>query len=145
MQSDSDRQAGNVIAFIIVGIVLAALLGLGIYVSKQQGRVASQTDTVSVNTSEKETDDATTQNGQAGQDASDPAPSEGTPTPQSQATTPTAPVNTPQQQVPHTGPSSIASTGPAESAVTALALGLITIGLLSYLRSQRSFRKSALK
>jgi len=156
MQTDSGRQTGNVIAFIIVGIALAGLLAGGIYISKQQGRVASRTDTVSVDTSgessktgeEKTQEGATPPAQQPAQTPQQPAQT----TPQPQSAPPVATTgpsgdasSTPQPQVPHTGPSSIASTGPADGVLPAITFGLLTIGLLSYLRSSRTYRSTALK
>lgn len=151
MQTDSGRQSGNVIAFIIVGIALAALLAGGIYASKQQGRVASRADTVAVNTEDSSKNESEAQEkSEAPKDES----SQSQNTQQSQNPAPAAPANNnsnsgsgsaSQPQVPHTGPSSIASTGPEDGILPAVTFGLLTIGVISYVRSQRSLRSSALK
>lgn len=151
MQTDSGRQSGNVIAFIIVGIALAALLAGGIYASKQQGRVASRADTVAVNTEDSSKNESENQEkSEAPKDES----SQSQNTQQSQNPAPAAPANnnstsgsgaSSQGEMPHTGPSTIASTGPADGLVATAALGLLTVGTISYVRSQRSFRSSALK
>lgn len=155
MQTDRGRQTGNVVAFIVVGVALAALLGFGIYVSKQQGRTASQTDTVAV-----KTDDAQQKSGANQQQGGSEEKSENTPANEStnteqsgssSAASTAAPADSTQtqegqaSQVPHTGPSSIASTGPADSVLPAIALGFVTVGIFSYARSQRSLRHAALK
>lgn len=155
MQNGTKRQAGGILAFILIGLVLVALLGGGIYFSKQQGRVASRADTVATDTTSA--DDKTSDTAQNGTTKGNDV--EGTTTPpaqsspntsQPQAATP-APVTpaptsaTGTQAVPATGPSHIAATGPSDVIVPMVALSLLVGGVISYYRSAIAFRTQALK
>lgn len=151
MQDAKQRQSGGVIVFIVVGLVLAALLGGAIYFSKQQGRVASRTDTVATN--DTKTDDTSTETPQndttkdddknestSGTGNTTPAPAPATPQP----TTPAA-GSISGSAVPTTGPSNIATTGPSDAIVPALGLALLAAGAISYRRSRLTLHAAALK
>lgn len=144
MQNGTRRQAGGILVFILVGIALAALLGGGIYLSKQQGRVASQTDIVATDTAK--TDDTTSDAAPNGANKDDEV--KVTPQPQTANPTPTTPAPTPDRNVagvPATGPSNIAATGPSDVIVPMLAVSLLAGGAISYHRSTLAVRTQALK
>lgn len=156
MQDAKQRQSGGIIAFIVVGVVLAALLGGAIYASKQQGRVASKTDTVATN--DQKTDDTSTETPQndtskdddknestSGSGNSNPAPAPAQPAPTTPQPTTPAPGSGPGSSVPTTGPSHIATTGPEDAVVPGLGLALLAAGIVSYRRSHVAVRVQALK
>lgn len=151
MQNASDRQFGGVIVFIIVGLVLAGLLGGAIYASKQQGRIASQTGTVATN--DQKTGDASTdtpQNDTANNTTNeDKSSSTSTDAPSPQSTpdsqTTTTPGRGAGEPVPATGPTHIASTGPEDVIAPGLGLTMLAAGFVSYRRSQATLRTAALK
>ena len=156
MQDAKQRQSGGIVVFIVVGLVLASLLGGAIYLSKQQGRVASRSDTVATN--DQKTDDASTETPQndtskdddknesaSGSGNSSPAPAP-TPAPApSQPTTPVTGGNGSSSTMPTTGPSHIATTGPEDAIIPGIALALLAAGLISYRRSLVAVRAQALK
>ena len=155
MQDAKQRQSGGIVVFIVVGLVLASLLGGAIYFSKQQGRVASRTDTVATN--DQKTDDTSTENPQndtakdddknestSGSGNTNPTPAPSQPAPQPQSSTP-APGSGSGSSVPTTGPSHIASTGPEDAIMPGIALALLAAGLISYRRSLVAVRDQALK
>ena len=145
MQNATRRQAGGIIVFLLIGLVLAALLGGGIYFSKQQGRVASRTDTVATDTTLDAAESGTNKESNAD------TPSQSSPNtsqPETSTPAPTAPAPTSatgSQAVPSTGPSDIAATGPSDVIVPMLALSLLAGGLISYYRSAIAVRTQALK
>lgn len=150
MQNASDRQFGGVIVFIIVGLVLAGLLGGAIYASKQQGRIASQTGTVATN--DQKTGNTSTeapQNDTANNTTNeDKGSSTTTDSPSSQSTSgsqTTTPGGGAGEPVPATGPTHIASTGPEDAIVPGLGLAMLAAGFVSYHRSHRAIRTRALR
>ncbi len=151
MQNASDRQFGGVIVFIIVGLVLAGLLGGAIYASKQQGRIASQTGTVATN--DQKTDNTSTeapQNDTANNTTNeDKGSSTTTDAPSSSSTSDSQTTTTPGrgagEPVPATGPTHIASTGPEDAIVPGLGLAMLAAGFVSYHRSHRAIRTRALR
>ncbi len=141
MQQASDRQFGGIIVFILVGVILAALLGGAIFASKQQGRIASRTDTVATN--DQKTEDTATETPQndtvKDDDSNEAQPATTSPQPQS-----TAPGGGSDTSVPSTGPTHIASTGLEDAFSPAIGLALVAAGVVSYRRSHIAVRARAL-
>lgn len=169
MQQASDRQRGGILAFIIVGLALAVLLGGAIYASKQQGRVASQASTVAVDTQKEgdntdKTSDTSSQNNtnkdessqgtsntenSGSSDSSSQSTQQASPsTSQSGSSTQNSQDNvasTGPSSVASTGPSNIASTGPSDIIVPGLGVALLAGGIISYRRSASAVRSRALR
>lgn len=166
MRRNHNQQSGGIVSFIVVGFVLAALLGGGIILSKQQARVASRADTVAVNktgadntaTDTAPTDTAPADTSKDNKPVGDGGNQNPQPTTQDPATpppsrvqdaAPTAPRTGPSagydDAVPQTGPSQIAATGSEDALVpTAAVLALMAAGLVSYRRSSSKLRTTAL-
>ncbi|HEU5122006.1 MAG TPA: hypothetical protein VFT59_04105 [Candidatus Saccharimonadales bacterium] len=120
-------QGGSVIAFIIGGIILAAILGGGVYWVSQQGKTQN-TPTPPITQQPQE---------QKPSDESTP-----TPTDQHEGNTPTQ-ETTPEEQVaqlPSNGPTTpneLPATGPSDIIISSLVVGLIGGVAISYIRSRR--------
>lgn len=151
------RERGGILAAVVVGVVLVALLSGAIALSKNQGRQASTNQSVSVKTddnatTQKQSEPQSTQHKDNSGNASDTAKPE---TPKAQPSTPaqpSAPQNTappaPKPQDSHiatTGPSDIATTGPGDVLFTTLALAALTATATAYWRSRRQMLARALR
>ena len=153
-------EQGGVVSFLIVTIVLAVLLGAGIWWAKRlQSPVVTlpapdTTVTTPYTTPSPDTDanasDTTVQGGTtndqstSGGQSSSGTGSQGTiPSP---STTPSTGPSTPEVVV-STGPtvSEIPSTGPADAVFIVLALGAVSAGTYYFVASTKRLRTSALK
>lgn len=148
-------ERGNIIVYLLVGVVLFGLLLGGLWWVK--ARVAD-TPTTPVATTEDqnkpttETDTAVDQDGTPEQKPAEeaapstpepaaPAPATPAPTPAPVTPAPTTPVLPPESQTPSTGPSpnNVAASGPLENAVgTAFGLGVLAYLGTSFARSRRA-------
>lgn len=150
----SNKQAGGIVSFVVIGLVLAGLLGGGLYLSKQQARQARDTDTTTPQvTAETDTESGATDKGNDapatnGPQAA-PKPAEPTPqTPQSRNTPATrpAPAAGGTNRVATTGPSdTIPATGPTETAALVLSLVVLTFASYRFVDARRGFLRSALR
>lgn len=153
------KQAGGIVSFIIVAVALAGLLAGGLYLSKQQGRTARDNDTSApkVATSEDKqqaTDEKDSEAPKEGSAQQAPQAKPGTAQNQPQAAqnnagsrgavTPNS-SSTRTDRVANTGPSSVPSTGPTETAAVGLALGALVFTGYRFAQSRRSLRDSALR
>lgn len=154
-----NNQAGGVVSFIIVALVLAGLFAGGLYWSKQQGREAREnTQSQPVATSDKQKQsDAKKEDSQSKPDASagqnnTQGSTQGTAN-NSATPKPAAPPAQNSRQagsrgVAVTGPSGdggeIPATGPAETVATTFGLAVIAFTLYRLVHSRRSVRQSAL-
>ena len=149
-----NKQAGGIVSFIIVAVALAGLLAGGLYLSKQQGRTARDNDTSTPQVSITETKDKTEEQKStppADQEESQQAPQGSTGSRQEQprpttnnATNGTSTPNNRTDRVATTGPSTVPSTGPTETVVVSLALGVIVFTSYRFVQSRRTLRASAL-
>lgn len=149
----SNKQAGGIVSFVVIGLVLAGLLGGGLYLSKQQARQARDSDTTTpqVTVNEKETE---TESGAAGADEERDVPATTTPQTTPKPAAP-APQNRPEASAPAigstnrvatTGPSdSIPATGPKETAAVVSALVVITFAGYRFVDARRDFLRAALR
>lgn len=125
------NQGGSVVAFVIVGVVLATVVSGGVYLVNQRNK------------------DTSTQQPTTNQPADDSQQQEGNPTPQTQTPVPnnTQPNPTPSNQNPPTTGvtqnSQLPSTGPADTLLAVLALGSLTATASAYVRSQAHKRRLA--
>lgn len=149
-------ERGNVVVYLLVGLVLFGLLLSGAWWVKNQSSRATapvaSTDKTQPQTETKVSQDdkpAKTDNKPAeNQPKPTPAPTPASPAPSNPAPAPVptpapsvAPTR-PESQTPRigtTGPSSVASSGPLEDAITSsLLIGGVTFATASYLRSRRT-------
>lgn len=145
-----NNQAGGIVGFVVIGLVLVSLLAGGLYVSKTQGRQARENDTSTPQVAAPQKPKETTK----------PAPKQQTPhsTDQKGKTAPagntsqpaqnstTRPAPQPTNQVATTGPSDdIPSTGPGETAATVLMLSVLSFTTYKFVQSRRDVYRSALK
>jgi FtsZ-interacting cell division protein ZipA len=149
----NSKQAGGIVSFVVIGLVLAGLLGGGLYFSKQQARQARDSDTTTpqVTVNEKETE---TESGAAGTDEERDVPATTTPQTTPKPATPAPQAAQPQRQpatdttnrVATTGPSdSIPATGPKETAAVISALAVITFAGYRFVDARRGFLRAALR
>ncbi len=152
----NNKQAGGIVSFIIVAVALAGLLAGGLYLSKQQGRTARDTDTSTpqvstTETKEKSSDEKSTKNESSQQHTeSKPEatrdPSQTTPSSSSSSSSSTpSSSSTRTDRVATTGPSAVPSTGPTETVAVSLALGALVFTGYRFLQSRHAFRSSALR
>lgn len=139
MQSSKGRQVGKIGIFIVVGLILAGLLGGGIYFSKQQGKLANNTNHIQVaNETPQSSQNQSTSQNDTGSSTAGMANHQPPATDQTQ-------VNTGEtEQVPHTGPSAIATTGPEDTVFLMIAVALLSASCVAYVRSNRLLKMSAL-
>lgn len=149
-----NKQAGGIVSFIIVALVLAGLLAGGLYLSKYQGRVTRENDTRTPQVTTQNEDENKQENpGASGSNneetgtASPSTPPANQPAPQQPAPRQPAP-STPQPQrdrVANTGPSdTLPATGPGETAAVTLAVSVLAFTGYKLFQSRRSLRRSAL-
>ncbi len=143
-------EQGGVVSFIVIGSALTLLLVGGVWLAKQQGRVAHDataspvSEITSPNTGSSAPAEKKT-------DASIPSTNSGTTelTPRTPAPAPPeAPAQTPPR-VATSGPSmvdeTLPSTGPADVFVSIVGLSVLGAGTYAYIQSQKRVRASALK
>ena len=151
MNIQLQKQRGGILAFVLVGVVLAVLLGGGIYLSKNHGRqaaLAPTADTPPATTSEQkepdtnqpDTSSASQNNTSDAQNQQQSQPQQNTQNSNNQRSTQPAP-----NSVASTGPSTIASTGPTDGVVAIVALTALTAGVSTYRRSLTRMRSAALR
>lgn len=139
-----DNQRGGIVAFAIIGILLAGLLAGGLYISKQQARIAQENTPppIAIDT-EKEANETEDTLGGPKKDESEtstPPPATTTPKPATGSTP-----STPRVSVPVSGPSEpLPSTGPSDIFLSAFAAMAITFVSLLFVRSSARLRHSAL-
>jgi type IV secretory pathway VirB10-like protein len=127
------NQRGGVISFVIVALALTGLLAGGLYLSKNQGRVARDTDT------------STPQISPVKKDETSKKTEEKTPEETKPATTTPAPT-TPTNRVANTGPSeALPVTGPGDVAIITLGLGTLAFTGFRLVQSRRSVHHAALR
>lgn len=136
MQTSKNRtsESGGILSFVLVGLLLVGLLAGGLYLI--YGR-SSQIANIEPSTTQVATDDEKVDT------KVDPdAKSETETVPQGTPSTPQP--NSPVQQAPSTGPGSalsappIANSGPTETLISTIALGLITASAMTYVQSRRT-------
>ena len=154
------KQAGGIVSFIIVAVALTGLLAGGLYLSKQQGRTARESDTSTpqVTTVQGDNKQNTEEKGSNAteEETAQPAPQTNSGTAQNQpqpapsnsgnrgAATPNS-TNTRTDRVATTGPSSVPATGPTETAAVGLGLGALVFTGYRFAQSRRALRTSALR
>lgn len=133
------NQQGGIVSFIVIGIALASLLFGGLYLSKQQARIARDGSSPVITAPAIDQDDSST--------GTDTIPATDTADSTSSAET-TAPrtSQTATPQVVRTGPStSVPATGPEDAAMGIFALGIVVYALTYLIYSRRSFVKTVLR
>jgi hypothetical protein len=144
-----NKQAGGIVSFVIVGVMLAGLLGAGLYFGKNMGREARNAaeNTAQVAGGAKEAVEEKVTEEKNEEKAEVKKEAAGTPAPQTQGTSSTR-TNTPSANtgaVASTGPSdSVPATGPAETFATVAALSGLTFAGYMYSSARRGVRSSAL-
>ncbi len=143
MQSTTQphRQAGSLMSFIAVGIVLLALVVGGVYVVKQRGQVGSGENGGEITAPVEQP----VENQPADEQPAENQPNQ-TEQPQAQPQpAPQSPQPTPSQapaQTPNTGPSSVAATGPQETLmISTLGVIVLTYYGVHYLQSRRKLSR----
>lgn len=150
-----NNQAGGIVSFVVIGLILVGLLAGGLYFSKSQGRVARENDTTTsqVATEQKaeettkpeakeETPRATEQQGQTAPTGSTTQPAQNNTSRPS--ANPQAPSDT--NRVATTGPSdTLPATGPGETFATIMALAILSFTTFKFVRSRRDLLHSALR
>ncbi len=133
MQHTRTNQGGSVLAFIIVGLALTAAVIGGIYFVHQRGEQERSATSTSQGTDKQPTTPTTQKTPATQQPASQPS-----------ATKPSQPVATKPQsttpaQVPATGVTQthLPATGPADTAIQLLAVGLLIMTSVAYVQSRR--------
>ena len=144
-----NKQAGGIVSFVLVGLVLAGLLAGGLYLSKQQARQVRDTDTstpqVTVNEEEKSAEEGATD---SPADSPEAATSEEQAAPEAQNQSgSTTPVPNSTNRVATTGPSDamIPATGPAELIAVLAGLTALTFASYRFVDARRGLRRSALR
>lgn len=146
------NQRGGIVSFGIVTLVLLGLLAGGLYMSKNQARVARDTDTTTpqVSAPQKDTDndkEATpTETKPAETPAKKPAAqapaAAPAPTPAASPSATTASTS----RVASTGPSApLPATGPADTALVTFGLSILGFTGYGLYRSRRSLQRAALR
>jgi len=147
MGQRQSNQFGGVAVFIVVGVVLAALLGGGIYLSKQQGRSARLAGAPTNGQQTPETENQPQEGSPSPEQTQPPVPnpSEQNPPQNQPQNPPSGGTQNPSPALPGTGPTHIAETGPSDMLVPLAGLSLGAAGVVSYRRSRARLVRSALK
>lgn len=148
-----NKQAGGIVSFIIVAVVLVGLLAGGLYFSKRQARLAHDSDTSTPKVSTTQTSKQEEKKHQSGTNTSNGSndaatkPQSSTSQNQPQAAPSTSTPKAPSSnRVANTGPSEgLPSTGPTETAAVTLALGALVFTGYQLQQSRRKLRRSALR
>lgn len=143
----NNSQAGGIVTFVVIGLVLAGLLGGGLYASKQMGRADrtndSSTPQVAQNEDNTQSED---EEAAAGRDSDETAPATTTPKPETKPAPTTPAPTTPTNRVATTGPSdTLPATGPAETGAAVFVLGGLTFAFYRHAQSRRELRRNALR
>lgn len=146
-----NQQAGGVVSFIIIAVALTGLLVGGLYLSKNQGRAARNSDTSTPQVTAPAKQEQRTEKEPTKEPAPEakPAPTPAKPAPQTPATSSqrsaTGQQTTPQNRVANTGPSdTLPATGPAQTSATFLALAVLTFASYRFILARRDRRAAAL-
>lgn len=146
------REQGNIIVYVVIGVVLVGLLAGAIYLAKNQARVArdggneTSTQAPAGDVGNKATDDNKADSGQpSDQEGKPPTPAadESTDTQNENQAAPSEEQEAARggerqdETVPTTGPSTIASTGPEDFIGTAAVLAILLTAITAYLKSHR--------
>ncbi len=149
-------ERGNIIVYLLVGVVLFGLLLGGLWwvkarvADKPGGSIATTEDRDKATTEtevsqdapeQKPSEETTTEAAPSNPEPVAPAPTTPAPTPAPVTPAPTTPVLPPESQTPRTGPSpdNVAASGPLENAVgTAFGLGVLAYLGTSFARSRRA-------
>lgn len=146
-----DKERGGIVVFAIVGVLLAGLLIGGLYLSKNQARIArdNESPTVAIDTA-KEAEEAEEKSPATTKDETKntPAPAPSTPAPKpdtsTKPATPAAP-SVPSTRLPTSGPSSaVPATGPADTFLGIVVVTTITFVSFVFFQSNSRLRRSAL-
>lgn len=152
------NQRGGIVSFGIVAVVLVGLLAGGLFLSKNQARVARDTDTTTPQvatpkTSDKSTKDATKSDNESPASTAEPKPATPAAEPAPTVAPAAQPVLTPTPatpaattQVASTGPSAeLPATGPADAAIVTLALSALAFTGYRLRESRRGVQRAALR
>ncbi len=139
------NEQGGVVAFLVVGVLLASALLGGIYLAKQQGQIArsdaateeSQEIQKNVEENQSKTDKNTETSSQPASGPDSESSGEGTSTNSTESTS--------SQSVAVTGPSDVPSTGPEDTVAIVLVIATSVLGIWYYTASRRSLVRSALR
>lgn len=143
-----DNQAGGIVSFVVVGLVLVGLLAGGLYYSKYQGRQArnNETSTPQVTTTTSDKKDEAKPENMAGQTPQPTSPSGSNQTAPKATPQPTPAPAQPTDRVATTGPSEdIPSTGPRETSAVVLVVSLLTFAATAFVHSRRQLRTTSLR
>lgn len=140
------RQSGGIVTFAIVAVVLAGLLAGGLYMSKQQGRVATNGGPTqsqpAPNDQTARPETAKQNNGAPAAPAKPSEPEQSKPAPSTQP--PQTSSTSTSQPVASTGPTEVPSTGPTETALVSGVFGVLAFAGYRLAVSRRGLRRSAL-
>jgi cytoskeletal protein RodZ len=152
-------ERGNIIVYLLVGVVLFGLLLGGLWWVKarvadtpaapvattgEQDKSTTETEVNQDGTEQQPTEEAATgtENTPTTSAPTSPAPAPATPAPSTTTPAPSTPAPLPpESQTPNTGPSpnGVAASGPVENAIgTSLGLGVLAYLGTSYVRSRRA-------
>jgi len=146
MTSQKNGQRGGILTFVLIGVGLLLLLAGGIYVSKNQARHAATTGAPTPQITQSPEQKGENKDEKKDADKPAPKPEQSQPSTRGEQTPPAQQPSTgTQPNIANTGPSAIASTGPTETLITAVALGAVVAGLGVYFRSNGRVRHAALK
>jgi len=139
-----NSQRGGVVSFVVVALALTGLLVGGLYLSKNQARMARETNTSTPQTTPKETSGESTQ--KPAENTTKPDGSvAGNNTNQQQNTPTPTPAQTPTP-VASTGPQTpLPETGPSEVLVATLGLTALTFAGIRAYQARRQLHRSALR
>ncbi|TXG76036.1 hypothetical protein E6P97_04350 [Patescibacteria group bacterium] len=146
----SSKQGGGIVGFVVVAVVLAGLLAGGLYFSKNQARVARESNTTTPITTTSDANKAKSKN-ESSRDDTAPAPSTRSDRVDSKESTEadhSLASDTPasQPRVAATGPSDeIPATGPREAAVAIIGATLLAFAATAVVRARRRLASAALR
>lgn len=160
MSQSSER--GNILPYVIIGIVLLGLLAGSLYLARYQARQARDNDTTTPVTlnpttsedgsrdkSDSQPQPATDESSDRSANQEDRVPADPEPTRDSSSDSTATDTSTDSaartgeddDRVPSTGPDNIAATGPAETMAAVVGVGVVAGASVMYLRSARHVRR----
>lgn len=129
------NQGGSVVAFVIIGVVLASVVGGGVYLVNQRNKqtTTQQPSTSQPSTDNQESSTGSTQNQPSSQAQNNPGSTSGAQNPPTTGVT----------QTPQTATTSqLPATGPADTLVSLIAITSLTATATAYVRSKTRKRQS---